>query len=126
MLAYVILLFACQLVGEIAAKLSGLPVPGSVIGMILLFLGLLIVRRRVPAGLDAASTGLLRYLLLLFVPAGVGLYDRWHLLTAAIIPIAAAILVGTILTIGITGVIMQFITRHVSRRDAVHPTEQNA
>ena len=42
MLAYLTLIFCCQLAGELAVTALGLPVPGSVDGMAQLFAGLLI------------------------------------------------------------------------------------
>ena len=39
-----LLLLACQLAGEILARASGIPVPGGVIGMLILFLGLALRR----------------------------------------------------------------------------------
>jgi putative effector of murein hydrolase LrgA (UPF0299 family) len=69
------LLLACQLVGEALARLFALPVPGPVIGMALLFLGL---RLRPAAALDGTPLAtvagvLLAHLSLLFVPAGTGI-----------------------------------------------------
>lgn len=59
-------------VGEAVVALTGLPVPGAVVGMLLLF-GWLQWRRPAPdAALVRAGDGLLKHLQLLFVPAGVG------------------------------------------------------
>src|SRR5258708_32988675 len=69
--ALTVLLF-CQLVGELAARLLGLPVPGPVLGMLLLF-ALLVARPRTETVVRGPATALLRHLSLLFVPAGVGL-----------------------------------------------------
>ncbi len=53
-------------------RATGLPVPGTVIGMILLFAGLCLAGREgTPVSLPAAD-GLLSYLALFFVPPGVG------------------------------------------------------
>jgi holin-like protein len=43
-------LLICQLIGEVFVQLSGVPVPGPVVGMVLLFVGLLF-RGAVPAAL---------------------------------------------------------------------------
>ena len=61
-----------QLVGESLAIVLNLPVPGPVIGMMLLFAALL-WRGRSSEALDEVSDGLLSHLSLLFVPAGVGI-----------------------------------------------------
>ena len=63
MLGTLTLLLSCQLAGELTARLLHLPVPGPVLGMILLFIGLL-VRGSVPAPLQetrAASCATCRF-----------------------------------------------------------------
>lgn len=66
-------LLGCQLVGEVVARWLGLPVPGPVLGMVLLF-GVLSVRRPGPdSGTLRVADGLLRHLQLLFVPVTVGI-----------------------------------------------------
>src|SRR2546421_12993182 len=66
------MLLSCQLAGELIARLFRLPVPGPVLGMLLLFT-LLLARPRSEAVVRDTTATLLRYLSLLFVPAGVGL-----------------------------------------------------
>ncbi len=106
MLRYLTLLLVCQLIGEIVATSLQLPIPGPVLGMALLFLGL-VVRRGSTAGLDDFSRGLLQHLGLLFVPAGVGVVLHLQLLAEAWLPIAGALLFGTAVTIVVTGWLMQ-------------------
>lgn len=65
------ILLSCQLAGEVAARASGLPVPGPVLGMILLTV-LLIAIPRLADLVRATAETLLSHLSLLFVPAGVG------------------------------------------------------
>lgn len=65
-----ILFFA--LVGEAVNRLAGVPVPGSIIGMVLLLLALLtgVVKER---QIETVGNFLLAHLAVLFIPAGVGL-----------------------------------------------------
>ena len=65
-------LLACQLAGEITARALGLPLPGPVLGMLLLTALLLGFPRLVQA-IRATAEGLLQHLSLLFVPAGTGI-----------------------------------------------------
>ena len=95
------MLLACQLVGEVATRAWGLPVPGPVLGMLLLLLGLLVLRR-VPKALDRTARGLLDNLSLLFVPAGVGVIAHLDILRAQWLPIAASIIGSTILAMLVT------------------------
>jgi hypothetical protein len=69
----VLLLF--QLLGEVLSHLLALPVPGPVVGMVLLLLAL---ELRLPQreGLRSTASGLLGVLSILFVPAGVGIVQH--------------------------------------------------
>lgn len=102
MLSYITVLLVCQLAGEVIARLARLPVPGPVIGMVLLFLGLAI-KGRVPEGLDKVAGGLLSHLALLFVPAGVGVTLHLSLISQEWLPIAASLVLATLATILVTG-----------------------
>lgn len=66
-------ILGCQLVGEVVVRWLDLPVPGPVLGMVLLF-GVLSVRNPPEtSGTLRAADGLLRHLQLLFVPVTVGI-----------------------------------------------------
>ncbi len=104
-------LLACQLAGEIAARALALPVPGPVIGMVLLFIVLLLRGREAPAPLGATADGLLNNLGLLFVPAGVGVVLHLPLLARDWAPLSLAVLVGTLAAIAATGRIAQALLR---------------
>ncbi len=113
MLRYLTILLVCQLSGETIVTGLDLPIPGPVLGMAILFLGL-VVRRGDTAGLDGFSRGLLQHLGLLFVPAGVGVVLHLQLLAEAWLPIAGALLLGTAVTIVATGWVMQRLSRSTS------------
>lgn len=108
MLAYLTLIFSCQLAGELLVVVTGWPVPGPVVGMALLFLGL-VMRGRVPDGLGGVSDGLLGSLSLLFVPAGVGVMQHAGLIGSELLPISAALVVSTVVAIGVTGSVMAWL-----------------
>ena len=98
-------LLVFQLIGEIGVHAMAIPVPGPVLGMFLLFLSLLI-RQGIPEWLDAASTGLLRHLSLLFIPAGVGVIVHFDRIAGEWIPIGVALVVSTFLTMAATALVM--------------------
>jgi holin-like protein len=104
-------LLVCQLAGEAAARLLGLPVPGPVLGMALLFAALLARGGEVPKGLADTADALLRVLGLLFVPAGVGVVLHLPEIARDWAPIALAILAGTLLTVGLTGLLAARLLR---------------
>lgn len=111
MIGAITALLACQLAGEVAARTLGLPVPGPVIGMVLLF-GLLLLRgQEAPAQLGAAADGLLGNLGLLFVPAGVGVVLHLPLLARDWAPLSLAVLAGTLVAIAATGRLAQWLLR---------------
>lgn len=106
MLAALTVLLVYQLVGEIVVVASGLPIPGPVVGMALLFVSLL-VRGTVSDDLRDTANGLLRHLSLLFVPAGVGVMAHLHRLTSEWLPISVSLVFSTLLTIAVTALVMR-------------------
>ncbi|MBP2299620.1 CidA/LrgA family protein [Azospirillum picis] len=105
MLGSLTLLLLCQLAGELAARLLHLPVPGPVLGMLLLFAGLLL-RGGVPVPMQETAGGLLRHLSLLFVPAGVGVMTHAARLEAEALPIVIALFGSTLFGVAVTARIM--------------------
>ena len=102
MLQGLALIFLCQLAGETLVRLLGVPVPGPVAGMVIL-LGGLVLAGGPGESLRRAGTGLLGYLTLFFVPAGVGLVTHGPRLAADWLPILAAIVVSTLATMLLVG-----------------------
>lgn len=110
MLGAFTLLLVFQLVGEVLVHLTGLPVPGPVVGMLLLFLAL-VARGAAPAWLRETCQGLLSHLSLLFVPAGVGVLLHFERLGAEWLPIAVALVASTVITIGVTALVMRALQK---------------
>ena len=111
MLNALTLLVSLQLVGEVIARGLGLPIPGPVIGLILLLAGLMVRARFGQGGpgaeLKATAQGLLSNLGLLFVPAGVGVVTQLGVLGRNWLPIAVAIVISTFIGLVVTGWVMQ-------------------
>jgi holin-like protein len=99
-----------QLLGEIVARGSGLPVPGTVIGMFLLFVALA-VRGKVPASLQKTSSSLLGVLPLLFVPATTGALLRWREVAGDALPVAVGVVASTWLAMAVTGLVFSRLIR---------------
>jgi holin-like protein len=104
------ILLCCQLAGEVAARLFALPIPGPVLGMLLLF-AVLLARARMLEKVREPAMTLLRYLTLLFVPAGVGLMRHGGRIRAELLAISVAVLVSTALTIAVTALVFQLAAR---------------
>jgi holin-like protein len=104
------LLLLCQLAGTIIQQGTGLPVPGPVLGLVML-LGYLLKSGGPSPHLRDTAQGLLKYLGLLFVPAGVGVVTELQELRQNIVAISVAIVVSTLLGLVVTGVLMNWFLR---------------
>lgn len=110
MLGAFTLLLVFQLAGEILVQLTGLPVPGPVVGMLMLFLTLA-ARGSAPQWLRDTCQGMLSHLSLLFVPAGVGVLLHFERLGAEWLPIVVALVASTVLTIAVTALVMRALQK---------------
>ena len=100
-----------QLFGEVIVII--LRLPGPVVGMVLLFLDLL-WRGRVPQDLESTARGMLNHLALMFVPAGTGVVVYLSLLRQEWLPITVALIGSTVLTIAVTALTLQTVSRRRS------------
>ncbi len=128
MIVSLTLILLAQLLGEVAARTAGLPVPGPVIGMALL-LGFLVLRDRtrpastrllppplVDGGLEGTAKGMLAHLSILFVPAGVGIVGRLDVLASHGFALAVVLLVSVTLTLAATVLTFVGVSRMLDRR----------
>ena len=106
------LLLVFQLAGLAVQCVTHIPLPAPVLGMILLA-AVLLWRKRPHEPLERTADGLLSLLGLLFVPAGVGVIAELALLRAAWFPLAAGLIVSTLLSLVVTAWTMN---RLLSRR----------
>lgn len=100
----ILLVFQC--LGEGLVFALGLPVPGPVIGMLLLF-GALVASPRMLAAMEATATELLRHLSLLFVPAGVGIMVSASIVRGHWLAVIVSIIGSTVLTLVVTALVMR-------------------
>ncbi len=113
MLQGLTIIFACQLAGELLVRAVGLPVPGPVLGMVILLAG--VVLGGVPESLRKVANGLLTHLPLFFVPAGVGLVTHGARLRADWLPLTVGIVVSTLVTMLVVGLMIQRLAARRSR-----------
>lgn len=106
---FLLLLF--QLAGEALKTVARIPVPGPVLGMVLLALCYGIRKREPSPATQATADALLGWLGLLFVPAGVGIVANLHLLRAAWIPVTVGLVGSTLLTLMVSAWLMQRLAR---------------
>lgn len=103
-------LLVFQLTGEVLTRWLDLPVPGPVLGMLLLFVFLLL--RGGPGDeLRTTSQTLLQHLSLLFVPAGTGIMVHLHRVADEWLPLLLSLLISTVATLVVTAVVMKLCQR---------------
>ena len=99
-----------QLAGEVIARGLGLPIPGPVLGMLLLF-AFLLWRGGPSTGLQTTSQSLLQHLSLLFVPAGTGIMVHLHRVADEWPALLLSLLISTALTLAATALVMKLCQR---------------
>ncbi len=110
------IVFAFLVAGEIIVHFTDIPIPSSIIGMVLLCASL-------KAGLvklewvDRLSGFLVHNLGFFFVPAGIGLMNCLGLIADQWIPIVCATVISTMIIIAVTGQVHQWIRTATSRRN---------
>lgn len=105
------ILFGCLALGEFIVWLTGIALPGSIIGMLLLtaFLQMGIIRLESIKGIADFMVGNMGFF---FVPPGVALMLYFDVIKAEFLPIVVATLVSTVLVLVVTGHIHQWVRRH--------------
>ena len=109
-------LLACQLAGEASVRVIPVPMPGPVIGM-LLMLGLLIASERFAGLMRPTAEGILANLSLLFVPAGVGVVGHVSTLGTESFSLIIAVVASTLLAIAAGAVTFVVVARITGAED---------
>lgn len=112
-------LFAFLALGELIVYLSGVPVPSSIIGMLLLTAALKFRIVRL-FWVDKISDFLVKNLGFFFVPAGVGLMRCLGIIADEWLPIVGASVVSTFVIIAVTGWVHQLVRRAFSLHHEFH------
>ena len=105
MLTGLIALLVCQLLGELVVRSLDVPLPGPILGMVLMFVLLQVRRPRADSGLVRGAEGLLRHLPVLYVPAGVGVVGYLSLLGSDALPITAGLVVSWLAGLVVTAAV---------------------
>jgi holin-like protein len=125
MLYGLLTLIVLQLAGDLIAELLSLPVPGMVIGLLLLLAylnarGRLLGREAaIPDGLVRLAKGLHDHSGLLFVPTGAGVVANLDLFAKDGLGLLLTVLLSTMVTIAITAIV-------AARRGATRPVAEAA
>ena len=105
-----IILLSFQLIGEIIIRTFSLPVPGPVVGMLLLFVAMLL-RDSLVAKVEHTAQYILQNLTLLYVPAAVGVVVHLHLLQTEGLALIVTLVVSSLITISVTALSMNVLLK---------------
>lgn len=114
------ILLTFQSVGELLTYSLHLPVPGPVIGMVLLVAYLLVDKGRVLEIMQGTVSELLRHLTILFVPAGVGVMTQLSRIGQEWLPIVVATVVSTWLAIAAGALVTRALMRRMGDHGESH------
>ena len=111
-----LIILLISFLGEILKCLLPLPIPASIYGMIILFLGLM---TKVIKLESVKETGkfLIEIMPIMFIPAGVGLMITWGVLQPILLPVSIITSVTIITVMVATGWVSQIIIRKSGKRE---------
>lgn len=123
MLRAIFVIFFFQLLGEALKKFFEMRIPGPVLGLILLLVVLIFLKRFKTAAItnlkeDVINTSnyILNYLSLLFVPIGVGVVMHLSYLENNLFKVLIIVFISTILTISLTAFLMEKINKRINKK----------
>ncbi|HEY5500033.1 MAG TPA: CidA/LrgA family protein [Bacteroidales bacterium] len=106
------IIFGCLAIGELIVYLTGVKLPSSIIGMLLLTLLLKLGWVKLH-WVKGVSDFLVTNMAFFFVPAGVAVMMYFDLIRASFWPIVVATLVSTILVLAVTGWVHQIMRKKI-------------
>ncbi|SFB85457.1 holin-like protein [Zunongwangia mangrovi] len=106
MLKSLIYIFCFLFLGELIHYFFNIPIAGNIIGMLLIFLALFFKMIKLE-DVKPASDFLVKYLVVFFIPYGVGLMVYANLIAEYWIPVSVAVILSTLLSLYATGAIYQ-------------------
>jgi holin-like protein len=110
-----IIILGIYLLGEFISQVLSLPIPGNILGMIILLI-LLWTKVVKLDQIETISNFLLDHLAFFFIPAGVGLMTSVGIIKDSWLKLIIVCIATTIIIIASTGLIVQYITRKNNKR----------
>ena len=109
-----LLIFVINYIGVIVAQVLKLPVPGTILGMLLLFV-LLYTKILKVSSIERASNFLLLNMTIFFLPPSVELLDTMYLLKNGTLKIIFLVVFSTVLTMVVTAKTVEFLIKRVDK-----------
>ena len=110
-LKQIAIILAVSFSGEFLNWLLPFPVPGSIYGMVILFVALMTGVIKL-SSVKNVGDFLIDILPLLFIPPTVGLLDAWPIMQEFLVPVIVISIVSTIFVAAVSGRITQYFLRH--------------
>ena len=104
------LIMFISFLGEVLHHYLPLPIPSSIYGLVILFVGLMTGVVRL-SHVEETGRFLIEIMPLMFIPAAVGLLESWGILAPIWIPIVGITLITTVIVMIVSGKITQFVIR---------------
>lgn len=111
-------LLVLQWVGEVLVQALGLPLPGALVGALLLLVGLLLLGR-LPKALEQTSGALLQNLMLLFIPIVAGVMLHFERIASEWLPFLASGIGGPVLTLLVTAAVFRWLLQRSGQKTEV-------
>ena len=111
LIIHIIILYIFSIVGTWLKDLFNLSVPGSVVGLLLLFI-LLMTNVIKLEWIEDGAQFLISNLVFFFIPATVGVMNYFDLFKGKGILLILVILISTILVMGISGLVSQYLVKN--------------
>ena len=114
-----IIILVISFIGELLKYILPLPVPASIYGMVILFVGLLTGLIKLE-NVREAGRFLIEIMPIMFIPAGGGVMASWGVLSPILVPVAVIIVVALITVMAVTGRLAQMIIRFDKKKEKKH------
>lgn len=109
-LLQIIIIYGYLLLGEAFVTLFAIPLPGSIIGLVLLFISLYFKWIKLN-WVDTGAKFLTAELLLFFIPSAVGIVNYQNIISFVGVKLIIIILASTLIVMATTGLVADFFAR---------------
>ena len=107
------IILGISFMGELLARWIPAPIPGSIYGLVLMFLGLLSGIIPLESVLSSGRF-LVEIMPIMFIPTLVGLMDTWPVLRPMLVPVLLISFISTFVVMGCTGLVTQILMHRKS------------